>query len=111
MSVLGSEQSPLYTRDFTQLYDIAVSEDASSGIEDNLLEKPAVGGTLYVHTTAAMDITIEVSPDGGQNFYSLNTKTTSGAEDIVFNINEVFDSIKITGSTPDTITAQLLALK
>jgi len=94
-------------KDEGETITIANNEDISGGKTAAL--KNFKRWTLYLKVSAAMDITIELSPDGGTTWYEIPESpiSFSAAGDDVLEVGYDATDIKITGSTTDTVTAQI----
>lgn len=87
--------------------DIASTEDISGGVTAELSNYDR--WTLYLKLTAACDITVELSPDGGTTWYEIEESPFSygaagdGTEEFGYDATD----IRLTSSTADNVTAQV----
>lgn len=90
-----------------ELITVANNEDISGGKTATL--KNFKRWTLYLKVAAAMDITIELSPDGGTTWYEApeSPVSFSAAGDDIIEMGYDATHIRITGSTTDAVTAQI----
>lgn len=65
--------------------------------------------TLFLNTAGAIDITVELSPDGGSNFYEIDESPIeiNSATDRTVEFGYDFDRIKLTGSNTTDVLAQI----
>jgi len=109
-SILAKLDVALSTRapkDEGETITICTNADTSGGVTASL--KNFKRWTLYLKVSAAMDITIELSPDGGTTWYEIPESpiSFSAAGDDVLEVGYDATHIKLTGSTTDTVTAQI----
>jgi hypothetical protein len=86
---------------------LASAADISTGVSASVSAK---AHTLMINTDAAIDITVEVSPDAGTNWYEIPESPFSygSASQDVAKIEYNMDQIRLTGSNSTTaVTAQL----
>ena len=106
--MLGSRMLPLQQIiDEGETITIASAEDISAGKTATL--KNFKRWTLYLKVAAAMDITIELSPDGGTTWYEApeSPVSFSAAGDDIIEMGYDATHIKLTASTTDAVTAQI----
>jgi len=86
---------------------IADAEDISGGVEAELSNYDR--WTLYVHVAGAIDITVELSPDGGTTWYEIDESPYSygGVTDDTEEFGYDADRIRLTGSNATNVTAQV----
>jgi len=65
--------------------------------------------TLYIHVAGAIDITVELSPDGGSTWYEIPESALSygGATDDALSLGYDATHIRLTGSNTTSTTAQV----
>lgn len=65
--------------------------------------------TLYLHAAAAVEVEVEVSPDGGSTWYTLPESPVVFGEqgDDAVKIEYDFNRIRLTGSNATNVTAQV----
>lgn len=65
--------------------------------------------TLYIHVAGAIDITVELSPDGGSTWYEIpeSALSYSAAADDVLEMGYDATRIRLTGSNATNVTAQV----
>ncbi len=85
---------------------VADAEDISGG------EEAAIGNysawTLYLKAAAAIDVTIELSPDGGTTWYEIeDTVDFAAAGDEIIEFGFMANRIRLTGSNANDVTAQV----
>jgi len=82
-------------------------EDISGGVEHVVGNVPAF--TVYIHATATINVSIELSPDGGTNWYTLDESPVemSAAGDTAVHIKYNATHIRLTGSTGDPVKVQI----
>ena len=105
---LGSRMLPLQQIiDEGETITIASAEDISAGKTAAL--KNFKRWTLYLKVAAAMDITIELSPDGGTTWYEApeSPVSFSAAGDNIIEMGYDATHIRLTASTTDAVTAQI----
>jgi len=83
---------------------VADAEDISAGIEQELKDCSKL--TFYVHVDGAIDITVEMSPDGGGHWFEIPESPLSygGAGDDVLEVGYSGDRLRITGSNTTATT-------
>jgi len=93
---------------------LADSEDISDGVEAEIGDVAYL--TLYLAVESAIDVTVELSPDGGSTWYEPGgAKTTPGESPISFDnaATEILSlgyqptAIRLTGSNNTAVSAQL----
>ncbi|RLI73912.1 hypothetical protein DRP04_15250 [Archaeoglobales archaeon] len=99
--------STIAPKDEGETITICTNADISSGVIASL--KNFKRWTLYLKAAAAMDIKIELSPDGGTTWYEIPDSpiSFSAAGDDVLEVGYDATHIKLTGSTTDAVTAQI----
>jgi len=102
---IGHDNLRDLVRDGEQV-DICVDADISGGVTaalDNYLR-----WTLYLHGAGAVDVAIELSPDGTRYFVIPESPVTfSAAGDDVLEVGYDATHIRLTGSTSVLVTAQV----
>jgi hypothetical protein len=85
---------------------IAASDDISGGVSQNINQY--MRWTLYFKVVAAIDITVELSPDGS-TYYEIDESpiSFSSSGDKVFEIGYTGTNIRFTGSNTTSTTIQL----
>jgi len=96
--------------DAVSIVEIARDIDISAGITGTL--KAYQRWTLYLKTKAAIDITIELSPDNGITWFEIPESPIKFdvAKDDVFEIGYDATDIKLTGSNTTLVTAIALGV-
>jgi len=84
---------------------IASAADISAGVTAALNNFKR--WTLFLHAAAAIDITVELSPDGGTTWFTIPESpiSFSAAGDDVIEFGYDATNIRLTGSTTDAVTA------
>jgi len=102
LDVLLSTRAP---KDEGETITIAIDEDISAGKTAAL--KNFKRWTLYLKTAGAIDITIELSPDGGNTWFTVPESpiSFSGAGDNIIEMGYDATHIKLTGSNTNATTA------
>jgi len=87
--------------------DIASTEDISGGVTGSLSNFDR--WTLYINVAGAIDITVELSPDGGTTWYEIpeSALSYSAAADDVLEMGYDATRIRLTGSNATNVTAQV----
>jgi len=82
----------------------ADAEDISAGIEQVLKDYSRL--TFYVHVDGAIDITVEMSPDGGTHWFEIPESPLSYSDvaDDVLEVGYDGDRLRITGSNTTATT-------
>jgi len=83
---------------------VADAEDISAGVEQELKDCSKL--TFYVHVADAIDITVEMSPDGGGHWFEIPESPLSygGAGDDVLEVGYSGNRLRITGSNTTATT-------
>jgi len=104
LDVLLSSRAP---KDEGETVTIASSADISSGVTAAL--KNFKRWTLYLKAAGAIDITIELSPDGGTTWFTIpeSPVSFSAAGDDVIEFGYDATNIRLTGSNGTQVTAQV----
>lgn len=65
--------------------------------------------TLYLNVAGAIDVTVELSPDNGSNYYEIDESPFqfTGSGDQVTHFDYDFSSIRLTGSNSTNVQAQM----
>lgn len=86
---------------------LADAEDISGGVEAKTSDTRST--TLYLSADAAVDVTVEVSPDGGETWYTLPESPAAfdKAGDDAIKIAYDFNRIRLSASDATAVTAQL----
>lgn len=90
---------------------LANSEDISGGVSTSLPD--AEKHTLFIDVDGAVDVTVELSPDGGTNWFEPGGDSPlsySGATTDVVLIEYVADSIRLTGDNTTAVSATVRSL-
>jgi len=90
-----------------EIVDIASAEDISGGVTAELSNYDR--WTLFIHVAAAVDITVELSPDDGDTWYEIPESVLSygGAADDALEFGYDATHIRLTGSNTTDTTAQV----
>jgi len=106
MSYNGRRKSEVTGRDSDE-QTIAEGEDISNGKSITLNNYNQY--TLMLHVDGAIDITVEVSPDGGKNWFEIPESPFSygSAQDDTKEMGYDADMIKLTGSNTSLVTAKV----
>ena len=81
--------------------------DISTGVEHVVGNVPSF--TIYLSASAAINVAVEVSPNGGTDWYELPespVKFTAAGDDAV-HVSYNCDRVRLTGSTIDPVKAQI----
>ena len=87
---------------------LANGEDISTGVTATIGNVSKF--SLFIETAGAVNITIEFSPDGGSNWYTVQSDSPleyGGAVTDSIEIGIAADKIRLTGSNTTNVTAQL----
>lgn len=92
---------------------LADSEDVSAGVAGTF-EQPVNKVVLFLDVGAAVDLSVELTPDTGQEWYSpqdsaLPISFGSAGQDVVV-LNYPCTGIRITGSNNTSVSAEVLAV-
>lgn len=95
----------LFGSEFGETVVVAREQDISGGVEASL--KNYRRWTLYLKTGGAVDITIELSPDGGETWFTIpeSPVSFSAAGDDVIEMGYDATNIRLTGSNSTSVTA------
>jgi len=106
MSYNGRKKTEVVGRD-SDVQTIADSEDISEGVSITLNNYNQY--TLMLHVDGSIDITVELSPDGGVNWFEIPESPLSygSAQDDVKEMGYDADMIKLTGSNATLVTAKI----
>jgi len=87
--------------------DVASAEDISGGVTAELSNYNR--WTLFIHVAGAIDVTVELSPDGGDTWYESpeSPLSYSGTGDDAVEFGYDATDIRLTGSNATNITAQI----
>jgi len=87
--------------------DISDAEDISAGVTAELSNYDR--WTLFIHVAGAIDVTVELSPDGGATWYEIPESVLSygGAADDVMEIGYSATNIRLTGSNATNVSSQV----
>jgi len=87
--------------------DICSAADISGGVTAELDDYR--DWSLFIHVGGAIDITVELSPDGGTTWYEIpeSVLSYSATADDVLEIGYSADMIRLTGSNATSTTAQV----
>jgi len=87
--------------------DIANAEDISAGVTASLANFDR--WTLLLNAAGAIDITVEISPDGGTTWYEIpeSPLSFSGAGDKTEELGYDATNIRLTGSNATNVTSQV----
>lgn len=99
-------QSVVSKEDSGATVSIASEEDISLGVTADLQNFKLF--TLYLTVTAACDITVELSPDGGTTWFEEpdSPHIYVGAGDDFINLPYAANAIKVSSTTADNVTAK-----
>jgi len=83
---------------------VADAEDVSGGVTSYLKNYRRV--TFHIHVADAVDITVELSPDGGEHYFEIpeSPLSYSAAGDDVNEVGYDANRIRITGSNTTSVT-------
>jgi len=86
---------------------VADGEDISNGVEDDIADVSSF--TVYLSAGSAVDVTVELSPDGGTTWYEPEESPVSmdGSTDGVERISYDSNKLRLTGSDTTPVTAQI----
>jgi len=106
MSYNGKKKAEVSGRN-SDVQTIADSEDISNGASITLNNYNQY--TLMLHVDGSIDITVELSPDSGTNWFEIpESKLSYGsAQDDVLEMGYDADMIRLTGSNATSVTAKV----
>jgi len=92
-------------------YTVVTSADISTGVSQSLNAGQSL--TIFINVAGVIDITVEVSPDGGTTWYTLDESpySFSSSGDRVEEIGYRATDIRFTGSNTTNTTIQILEVQ
>ena len=87
---------------------LADSEDISGGVSRDVGDVSAF--TLFFDVEGAVDISVEISPDGGTNYYELPDNSPvqfGGAGTDILRVSYECNAVKLKGLNATNVTAQV----
>jgi len=86
---------------------VADGEDISNGVKDDIADVSSF--TVYLSAGSAVDVTVELSPDGGTTWYEPEESPVSidGSTDGVERISYDCNKLRLTGSDTTPVTAKI----
>jgi hypothetical protein len=87
---------------------VADAEDISGGVEAAISNVASF--TLYLDVAGSVDLTLELSPDGGETWYEPRDESPisfGGDDSDLYRIVYDADRIRLTGSDGTAVTAQI----